>query len=267
MVELPDRLAHLIANLLKEEPGQYSLAIQDLAGNEVWPFRPARLRAASLIKIFIMIEAFRQAELGRLKLCDWTAVTDDVRVGGAGPLSDFPSGVKITWLEVIELMITESDNAATNLLIKALGMEAVNAQIARLGCKDTVLSRKMMDFASAEAGRENYTTPSEVTAVLAKIYRRDCLGSEMDEAMLDILKNQQDKVKLPLLLPPGTVVAHKTGELDKAEHDAGIIFTPAGDYVLSIMSDNLPDNLRGQEVIARLSRLIYDEFNQKTPAY
>ena len=78
-----------------------------------------------------------------------------------------------------------------------------------------------------------------------------------DQAMVEILLRQTDKCKLPLLLPSNTVIAHKTGELDGIEHDAGIIFGQPP-YILTIMTAGLPDEEKGRQTIATLSRLVYD---------
>lgn len=249
-----------IAEQLDNEPGTYCVAVKIPGGRQLM-LNSHPLRSASIIKIFIMIDAFRQSTVGLLNLAEEQVVTDAVKVGGAGPLEHAPEGTIKTWLELIELMIVESDNTATNMLIDKLTMARINATIKAMGCFDTVLQRKMMDFASAQQGRENYTSVSDVVSVLQKLYFHSCLGAGYDNEMIAIMKGQRDKCKLPVLLPQDIVAAHKTGELDGAEHDAGIIYCPKGDYLIAIMSDNLPDATRGREVIARLSRTVYDHLH------
>ncbi len=247
------------------EQGVYSAAAVELAGGCRWLLNPRPLRSASLIKLFVLAEAFRRAGRGELDLAERVPVPEEAKVGGAGRLETSPPGTVRTWHELAEAMIVESDNTATNIIIDRLGMESVNALAAALGCRDTVLRRKMMDFAAAAAGRENYTTPADVAAILAKLYRGECVSPEADAAMVAILLRQEDRCKLPLLLPAGTAVACKSGELEEAEHDAGIVYGPRGDYVLAVMSDGLADEARGREVIARLSRTVYDWMNNNKP--
>ncbi|MDR3564963.1 MAG: class A beta-lactamase-related serine hydrolase [Negativicutes bacterium] len=257
-----EMIATCLEQILGNQPGCYSVAIKDLSSGRQWLHNPCRMRSASLIKIFIMIEAFRQTAQGRLNLDEKTLVTDAARVGGAGPLEHAPAGTMKTWYDLVDLMIVESDNTATNLLIDKLSMADINTMITRLGYSDTVLRRKMMDFASAGQGRENYTTVLDITSVLEKLYLRRCLDTASDDAMLAILRGQQDKCKIPLLLPKNTVMAHKTGELDGAEHDAAIVYGPGCHYILTVMTDGLPDALSGQETIAKLSLAVYDELNK-----
>lgn len=258
---MPTSLEILLSEALIKEPGSYSIAVKNLDSGQYWAINSGPMRAASLIKIFIMVEAFNQSGRGHLDLTEKQVVTNAVKVGGAGSLEHAPDGTVKTWLELIELMIVESDNTATNMLIDRLTMANINTMIERLGCQDTVLQRKMMDFASAAQGRENFTSVTDVASVLEQLYFCRCLDTARDEAMLAILKRQEDKCKIPYLLPKDVTVAHKTGELDGAEHDAGIVYGPRYSYIIAVMADSLPDALRTQETIAGLSRMVYDFLN------
>ncbi|MDT8901706.1 serine hydrolase [Anaeroselena agilis] len=251
-------LTAAMAATVAGEPGVFSAAAVELPAGRRWLLNPKRLRSASLIKIFILAEAFRRIGRGELDPEEAVAIPAEAIVGGAGQLEFAAPGTVRTWRELLEAMIVESDNTATNMVIDRLGMESVNALAVALGCRDTVLRRKMMDFAAAAAGRENYTTPADVAAVLARLYRRECVSPAADEAMVAILLRQEDRCKLPLLLPAAAKVACKSGELDGAEHDAGIVYGEGHDYVLAVMSDGLPDEERGRGVIAQLSRTVYD---------
>ena len=235
--ELKERI--LVAT--KNEPGIFALAVTDLrTGQElITDSRP--MRSASLIKLYIMAEAFARIRAGSLLPATTLCFRETDRVAGAGILQQLPAGASRTLLELLELMITESDNIATNLLIDSLGTQAINERIQKLGCSETVLRRKMMDFAAAAAGQENLTSATDVARMLTKLHRGQCVGSPEDGLMRQILGRQTDRCKIPLLLPPETVCQHKTGELPGAEHDAGIVLCPAGPYVIAIMSEGQPD--------------------------
>ncbi|MDF2501426.1 MAG: per1 [Anaerosporomusa subterranea] len=250
-------LRQQIEQHLAGTPGTYSieLVLPDLGMG--LRHNPIVLPSASLIKVFIMAEAFHRASIGCLDLSDSAEVTPTVRVGGAGPLEHAAYGTSIKLLELIELMITESDNTATNILIRILGMDSVNKLAYTIGCHNTLLGRHMMDFTARAAGRDNFTSPTDMNILLGRLYANDCINPDSSQAMLAILLRQTDKCKLPLLLPPGTVIAHKTGELDGIEHDSGIIYgqTP---YILTIMTENLPNEEQGRQTIAELSRIVYE---------
>lgn len=240
--------------------GILSVSFMDLAAEQAWAWQSRPLRAASLIKLFIMVEAFRQIEAGRLSVEESLTFCEADRVGGAGSLQQMPSGSRLKLLDLVELMITESDNIATNLLMERLEAERINRCILSLGCTDTRLQRKMMDFAAAANGRENTTSVTDVVKVLSEIYRNRCATADSCRQMQEILARQTDRCKLPLLLPPDTLCRHKTGELPGAEHDAGIVETPRGHYAIAVMTDELADNAAGTELVAQISRFVYDEY-------
>lgn len=250
-------LQQQIEQYLQDKAGTFSLELILPDSGKKISYNSRVLPSASLIKVFIMAEAFRRAGSGHLALSDTAEVTPAVRVGGAGPLEHAAYGTSLTLLELIELMIIESDNTATNMLIQRLGMDAVNALADTFGCRHTFLGREMMDFSARAAGKDNFTTPADMNILLSRLYARQCIDPVSDQAMLAILMRQSDRCKLPLLLPQETAIANKTGELDGIEHDAGIVFarTP---YILTIMTEHLPDEAAGRQAIAELSRLIYD---------
>ena len=258
-------LESLLSETIAGEAGDYAIAVKNLFSGRCWQINTSPMRAASLIKIYIMIEAFNRYAQGNLNLSEHQLVPSSLKVGGAGSLQYAPENTSKTWLELIELMIIESDNIATNLLIDKLTMPAVNSMIEALGCNATVLRRKMMDFASAGAGRENLTTVEDIALVLKKIYLRRCLGTEQDTAMLNILLRQEDKCKLPVLLPKNVPIAHKTGELEGAEHDAGIVYGKDCHYIIAVMTDSLPDATRGKAIISKISLIVYDYLHTLSP--
>lgn len=249
-----------IESAVRNEPGDFSVAVINLVSGQELLFRSRPMRSASLIKLFIMAEVFARFQTGDLSPSQAVPFLESDRVDGGGLLQDLPAGTFYTIRYLTEIMITESDNIATNLLIQLLGEAAVNRRTSLLGASDTVLRRRMMDFAAAAAGQENLTSVSDVSRLLQKLYRGECVDSQADRAMLKILGHQTDRCKIPFLLPPGTLCQNKTGELPGAEHDAGVIYGPSGPYALTIMSDNLPDSGRGCQFIAVLSKVIYDYF-------
>lgn len=249
-----------IEAVIKKESGIFAVAVfNPLTGLKV-SINSQPMRSASLIKLFIMAEAFARISEGTLQADATLAFRESHRVGGAGILQDLPADSYHSILQLVELMITESDNIATNLLIEHLGQETINARIQKMGCTDSRLCRHMMDFAAAAEGRENMTSVEDAAHALQQIFHNQCVDIAADCAMREILGRQTDRCKIPLHLPSDTICQHKTGELPGAEHDAGIVYSPVGPYVVAIMSDNLPDPEQGRQVIARLSREIYDFF-------
>lgn len=200
--------------------------------------RPQVRRTASMIKVFIMAYAMERIKDGKLSFDDEMTITARDKVGGAGTILGRPNGSKIKIKELIERMITESDNTATNMLIEKLGMNNINDYLKREGYNETALRRKMMDRTLRFEEKQNVSSPKDLGTLFYKIYSGTCVNEEYDDIMLEILLGQTDKVCLPQALP-GTRVAHKTGELNDLYDDGGIVFTGDVDFIIVVMDEGV----------------------------
>lgn len=220
--------------------------------NEVVP-------SASLIKIPIMMEALRQVDEGKLSLNQRIVVKDEVKVPYS-ILNLLESGNSYTLKDVMTLMIIQSDNTASNILMDIVGMDNVNRYITSLGLKNTVLQRKMMDAEARKAGRENKTTALEMAELLEIIYK----GAEADDPssllMKKILLNQLDNSMMRLYTPDDIPIAHKTGDLDGISHDAGIVYLKNTDYIFCNLTWDAVTNNIARESIGKTSKIAYDYF-------
>lgn len=253
------QLKQTIQQILTTCPCQHGLLVRHLSSGRQFTLNPDQaFPAASMIKLPIMYEVMRQASQGRLALEERLEVTAAVRVGGAGILQELQPGLALTVQELVTLMIVISDNMATNLLLDRIGLAAVNRTTEQLGLSNTVLRRRMMDFAAARAGQENYTSAADIAKLLEIIYQPTTLPPEYGELMMNILKRQQVRDKLPFYLSEDIPIAHKTGTLDGVEHDAGILFTDGGPYLISVMTAGLPANYQGLQLVAQIGRAIFE---------
>lgn len=252
----------------KDQNTYYSIYVKQLDSGEEAYLHPMRQKAASLIKIFIMAEAFNQKNQGKLDFNEVVTINKQDQYAW-GSLDKVPAGTRVTVGDLVEQMIVVSDNTATNILISKLGMDNVNALIKRLGCNETVLGRKMLDSAAAKAGHENYTSPRDMGIVLEKIYNKECIDPVSDQKMLDILSRQQWNERIPANLPHDLKIAHKTGELGGALHDVGIVFGRQHDYIICMMTKDVPDAHQGYDDnnalvyndMALISKLIWNKID------
>ncbi len=238
--------------------GETGLVVKDLQTG--WTFLhndEARFPAASLIKIPIMVACFKAVEDGLLNLEQKYILRRQDRVGGSGLLRRMRNGRTFTYAELIDYMVTHSDNIATNVIINHLGFDYIRKVLEELGLKDTVLNRLMMDFRAREEGLENYTSAGEMTELLEMIYHGRCLSSWISEKCLDVLKRQRINDRLPRFLPREAMVAHKTGQEREVCHDAGIVFSPNGDYIITVLVRTWTGPLTTKTFIARLSSYFY----------
>lgn len=214
-----------------------SLYFADLESGTVFTRAPRKMPSASMIKVFILAKAYAAMEQGTLRRDEVFTISRDNVVGGSGYLQGMAYGTRVSLSKVLHAMITASDNTATNIMIDRLGMKAINDYMQANGYKDSLLQRKMMDYDAIAAGRDNYTSVTDVGRLFERLGHGTCVNPEMDREMLEIYKEQEDRDILPANLPSGTVVAHKTGEVNDVRHDGGIVYTPDGAYVLCIFSE------------------------------
>src|SRR5256886_13622433 len=195
--------------------GVLAVAVLDLStGQKYLLHADLVMPTASSIKIAILAELYRQAQQGKVKLTDFYTLQQSDMVGGSGITSVLTPGMtKLTLRDVAGLMISVSDNSATNLIIDRVGMGKVNALLDSLGLTHTRLRRKMMDLKAAAEGRENVATPKEMMMLLEQIYRGKVLNKEMTEDFLKVLSTHKDSW-IPRNLPDGLRIANKPGSLE-----------------------------------------------------
>lgn len=250
-----EQLTQRIEQCIQHDRARYSIYANrlDVPSGQPLIFHDERVRSASMIKLFILAKAYEDIQKGTLSEKQQVVLTPDVKVGGAGSITGWPDGSTITVEELLRHMITESDNTATNIMIDLLEMDAINQYIQGQGYTQTVLARKMMDTKAAAAGQENYTSASDLGKFFTRLYRHQCVSPEYDDAMLDLLRQQEDRECFPTALPDA-VIAHKTGELDHLYHDGGIVYSTHGDYVLCILTEAQTDRSRTLETMRQLAR-------------
>ena len=190
--------------------------------------------SASIIKLAILGTLLDQAQSGVLSLDDSATVGPSDIVGGTGVIQASGAGGSYTYRQLAACMIQDSDNIATNLIIDAVGMPAVNEYARGIGLAETVLNRRMMDFSTDV---ENYTSANDVARMLQLIYQGKLVSPDASEFALDLLKGQHDGAWLLEGLPAGSVFAHKTGTLDGVFNDGGIVLA-SNPYVMVVLSSD-----------------------------
>ena len=207
--------------------GDTGVYIKNLVTGETWQRgEDVPVVAASVIKIPVMIEAFRQAQAGELSLEEIHVLEDWERLPSCGTLKAMHTGIEMTLLDLVKLMIIVSDNAATNIMIRRVGIENVNRTLRTLGCEKTTLNRLLFDREASKRGVKNFITAGEMGMVLEKLWRGEVVSKAASDAMMEILLDQRLNGKLPFFIDSmGIDIAHKTGEDDGISHDVGVIYT------------------------------------------
>lgn len=217
------------------------------------------LPAASLIKIPIMVEVFRQRREGKLNCSHPLTIQNPVE---GGSFYELPPDTKVTIRDLLRHMIVESDNTCANMLMDMVGMDAVNKTIQDLGLTQTILRRKMMDFDSAAKGQENMTSAQDMGRLFTLLFEGKCVDAAYDMEMLELLKAQEDNCIIPAQLPHLLPVAHKTGELEGIYHDCGIVYGRRNPVVICLLSEGNCNEPQAIYDLSYAARAIYDRLER-----
>ena len=265
MADAPS-LRRAVERIANSIPGQVAVFARQVTGREEMVALNAdeSFPAASIMKLAIMLTAYRAIERGRISLATPVAFAPRDLVGGSETFGSEQPGATATLGALLEAMIRQSDNSAANALVDRFGFATINGVIAQAGLRRTRLRRYFMYFSTAH---ENVTTAHDVGCLLLEI-ERGARGEDVAHAsrhscraMIDTLLGQEDREKIAPGLPHGVLLANKTGELPGARHDAGIV-GPYGPrpYVLVVLEKNLDDEGLGVAGIKRISRAVYRSF-------
>jgi len=260
--ELSTDLDSLIKPIISNFHYPIGIAFLDLNSNEKYQFNEREIfPTASAIKIEILIHLMKEHERGNLNLYENIQVKD--RTGGSGLLQYFDqSDLRLSFYNLALLMIQQSDNAATNILIDKLGMENINKTIQQLGLKSTKLQRKMMDFEARKLGKENISSPEDKLKLLEIIYKQQFLSDSLNNEVLKILSIPKST---PLLndIYEELTLASKGGELDDVRCEMGIFFCKDFNYILVVMTKDLPHSKIGEDMIGKISKIVFDYMREK----
>ncbi len=248
------KLEKSILDVDRNLDGVMGVSIVDLTDGHKYQLHPNDVfPQASSIKICVLAELYRQAQQGKLKLTDLYTVNSADLVQDSDIMGGLTPGVtQITLRDLATMMVAVSDNSATNVLIDRVGMDSVNAFLSAQGLHETKLRRKMMDLKAASEGRENVSTPNEMTSLLQALYRGQILNKEMTDDFFKVLSTHKDSW-IPRDLPDDLKIANKPGALEGVRNDSGVIFVEKRPYILCVMTTYLHRERDGEEAISKIS--------------
>lgn len=254
--------------------GKVSFYANDFKGNIISVNANERFEAGSCIKAFILNEFYKQVHQKKINPNEILKYSKENFITGSGILRSLDLGVEMTAKNFAKIMIIVSDNIATNTLIDFLGIENINNTCKELGLTSTVLYNKI-DFEKYE--KLGTTTPRDYGRFFEMLHKEELWSKEISREMLEIFKNQHYNRMLTKNFPQYYLdsedtgdeelvyVASKSGSMDAARNDGGIIHTPYGSYVLVIFTKNFKDPLYYNDhesyiFGSRASRLIFDQY-------
>ncbi|HWQ79609.1 MAG TPA: serine hydrolase [Anaerovoracaceae bacterium] len=217
--------------------------------------------SASLIKVPVMIEAFRQMRSGVLDPGLRLSVEPE-QIVPFSVLAFLDSSNTYTLLDLIKLMIIYSDNTAANILIDLLGVGKINLCIRELGLKETKLQRKLMDADARKEGRENLTTAGEMAELMVRLDRGEIIDSNYSRQMMKIMKGQADECMMRVDLPDEITIARKSGELENLNHEMSIVYGNRQNYLYVFFVWDARSNNESRQILQRTSKMVFDHFDK-----
>jgi beta-lactamase class A len=236
--------------------GVIGIAVFGAAGELHARHGKRRFRAASTIKVPIMIEAYRQIEAGLLDSDGRHILRDGDRVPGSGVLSHLHAGLELTFGDLLILMITVSDNTATNLVLDRIGLDAVNATMQSLGMRDSILGRPMLGRLAKEGDPENWATPRDFARCVQAIVSDQAASTESCARMVETLQLQTESRRISRFLEGGAGISWgtKPGDLPGVFNDVGFVATARGTLSMAIFCENVRDLDFAERIIGEIAR-------------
>ena len=245
---------------------------------------------ASVIKLPLLVTLHEDALAGRIDLAERVTYRGDTKVAGSGVLQYLDDGLAPTLRDLSVLMMSVSDNTATDLLLDRVTKARVEETMARYGLHSIKIPfdiremlmelvdldhqepggydelRRLLRLSVGSGGRSmipaeaDRATPADLCHLLGLIGTNAILGEAGCTAVVELMKRIQSGTRIPGLLPKGTVVAHKTGSYRRLRNDVGIVYAPNGPYAIAICCRELPrDDLDDDRAIAQISLAVWEE--------
>ena len=285
-----DSLKSQVDSLIAPFQGKVSYYAHDLAtGQTITDNADEAVPTASVIKLTILYTALEQIRAGKAHFSDVLTLHKNDQVPGSGVLLFFDTPMNLTLKDALTMMIAESDNTATNLVIDHLGLRNIDNQITALGMKDTWLYKKVYQSASGPVPPDQpkfglgKTTAREMGELMERfvtcslgpppVFHGVVVGLPSDKdlcgAALHMLKVQFFRNSIPRYLEKldttegDSAIANKTGALDHVRNDVGAVYTKNGVIVISMFThDNAdtswtPDN-EAEVLMAKIAKVIVD---------
>jgi beta-lactamase class A len=244
----PAGLPTLLDNRIGSFSGTAGVVVQDgVTGNILYARNPDEsVITASLYKLAVLVEAERRVDAGMLHYSDSIAIeSEDITEDGSYELA----GTTLSLDDALEQMITISDNGSALALERIFGAREIN---------DTLTALRLEPFHLAEdASEDNVASPRAIATLFTLLAQRRLISAAASDRMLQRLEQQKINDRLPAALPAGTVIAHKTGNLGWATHDAGIIYGKAGEPVVVVATTWGSGEDEAVELIQDIGSLVY----------
>lgn len=241
-----------------------------------------------------MAELFRQDSKGILSLDDRKRLEDRYSTHGSGHLKLMQDEPEFSLRDYCRMMITVSDNVATDLLMETVGIANINEFLDELDCPNTRTSvsmgryhyrmtyqddlptnrsNDMLQAAASASGANDYgsvsysdsldnnvASPAEMASIMKRMYRGELVSPQASREMLDMMQTARDERMIRRYLPRDIAAAHKSGSSGRIKGNVGIVYLPSGPMIVSAFATANGNDARGDAAIAEVCKLAYAAF-------
>lgn len=261
-------LSKVIEKDLQGSEGKFAIYIEDIESGEKYELNAHdKMPSASLYKVFMMGAALKEVEDGNMKMdtvisrskSELTNILGEVDYG----YEDYGSPISFTLEEILTRIGRISDNFAAIMLGEQMGWEKAQSLADSIGTTETIIKSPIQ------------TSAADVGLFFKKVAQRELVSRNVSEEFERFLSLNQINNRIPIELPKDIKVIHKTGELPQVRHDAGIVYlkkqvvrdgSPSAvlkPYVIVLMSEDITYEDTTNELLAKISKSVYEYFLNK----
>jgi len=248
------------------------VAFRDLETGETCLIRADEpIHPASTMKVPVMLEVYRQASEGKLSLDDRLPIKlEFASIADGSPFKLDPKddselalykrvGELVTIRELVRLMITESSNVATNMLVEKVSPASTTSFMKELRADELKVLRGVEDGKAYAKGMNNVATARGLMTILARLAEGSAVSKPASDEMIGVLRGQKFNEGIPMGLPKGTTVAHKTGSFQGVYHDVGVVEVPGRKpFVLVVLTRGIAEEPTAHKLVAGIARLSFE---------
>lgn len=238
--------------------GEFSFYFEDLRSGYTYTFKEHKvMQAGESIILPISIVFMKEIELNKLNLQEKVKIGEEDRVESAYGILDVLGHDEYSLKDLLIASVVQRDITAANKLIEIIGLDRINEGIKEFGLKDTKIVNKI---SSNVQEVENLISTRDIAQCFRILSKNEYLNKDNSEFLINLSKKCQIRSKIPYYLPKSewNNIANSPGRLDLIENDSALICIEKGEFIFSIMSRNLPNNVYGATIISRLSKMMWD---------